>query len=529
MLKVLAIFALLFAPSAWFVWENRDMPNFDFYHDDGVYFASAKSLAQTGSYRLESLPGTPTQTKYPPVLSLWHSITWMINPEFPANLGVAIWLQWIWLPAFAFLAYLLSRDWGLAPFQRWLLVVGIALSPYPLFFSTAILSEIPFGVLLLACLLCLGRGYIWAAAILGGLAFLTRTAGVVLLGSVPIVFLLQKKRRESIQFVVAMLPFVVGWFLWSKANRAPANDAITQYYVDYLGYHFRVFSWPEAHLFLWRNADQIIQSAGAFLLPVVYPGQIAKITTQVFGVAAIVGAVRLARTKPQAQQFGVFALLSVAVLLLWSFPPNERFLLPLAPLIIAGMIVEFTRIAQAMRISFKHKEKSQRTAGYIIATVATCLIAFCIYTELAVRFEMMPAAMDSERTRANQRKPMYEWISRNTTPETKILAGYDAALYLSTGRRSAHLILDPIHWYREEKVTPQQQVDAYTNTPGYDMILWTPYDRRNDVDSDEQVAVGRALASSKSVQYVQEFPNISLMRIISRPPNTPAERSPDHR
>ncbi len=43
------------------------MPHLGFYHDDSIYWVSARSLATGDGYRIESLPGEPYQTKYPPL------------------------------------------------------------------------------------------------------------------------------------------------------------------------------------------------------------------------------------------------------------------------------------------------------------------------------------------------------------------------------------------------------------------------------------------------------------------------------
>ena len=55
------------APSAYLAWTSRDMPQLGRFHDDGIYWVTAKSLAEGRGLRLESLPGAPAATKYPPM------------------------------------------------------------------------------------------------------------------------------------------------------------------------------------------------------------------------------------------------------------------------------------------------------------------------------------------------------------------------------------------------------------------------------------------------------------------------------
>jgi len=53
-------------------------------------------------------------------------------------------------------------------------------------------------------------------------------------------------------------------------------------------------------------------------------------------IGAIVGVVRLARTRGVTPYHGLAAAYT-AILLVWHFPPVERFLLPLFPLLLAGV------------------------------------------------------------------------------------------------------------------------------------------------------------------------------------------------
>ena len=58
------------------------------FHDDGIYVATAKSIAEGTGYRLINLPSSPLQTKYPFLYPAILAIIWKINPNFPDNLTV---------------------------------------------------------------------------------------------------------------------------------------------------------------------------------------------------------------------------------------------------------------------------------------------------------------------------------------------------------------------------------------------------------------------------------------------------------
>ena len=61
-----------------------------------------------------------------------------------------------------------------------------------------------------------------------------------------------------------------------------------------------------------------------------------KALTQTIAVGMIAGVVRLLR-RPGAALYGWFCLFYSAMLLIWHYPPNERFVLPMFPLLLAGL------------------------------------------------------------------------------------------------------------------------------------------------------------------------------------------------
>ncbi len=75
------------------------MPHLGFYHDDSIYWVSAQSLAMGDGYRIESLPGQPYQTKYPPLYCALLAGIWKLDPQFPSNLRLATLFAWLLLAA----------------------------------------------------------------------------------------------------------------------------------------------------------------------------------------------------------------------------------------------------------------------------------------------------------------------------------------------------------------------------------------------------------------------------------------------
>src|SRR5580693_2679536 len=146
-LTALGVFVLAVAPAAYLAWTLRAMPHLGFYHDDSIYWVSAKSLAEGHEYRIESLPGQPYQTKYPPLYPAMLAGIWKINPSFPANLPLAMLFAWLMLPPFLAILWILLRDYGFSTLERSVLVVLAALSPVTVVFSFSLMPELPFTAL----------------------------------------------------------------------------------------------------------------------------------------------------------------------------------------------------------------------------------------------------------------------------------------------------------------------------------------------------------------------------------------------
>jgi hypothetical protein len=160
------------------------------YHDDAIYVATAKALAEGQGYRLINLPGQPWQTKYPILYPALLALIWKLWPSFPSNLWAMQALSLLAGAALTGLSYLylvrfgyLSRGVALAAG----LLCGTSINF--LYFSTLTLSEIPFGLLVLSVLWALenegrstqGRSIRrFFLGVLLGLPYLCRSLGISL-------------------------------------------------------------------------------------------------------------------------------------------------------------------------------------------------------------------------------------------------------------------------------------------------------------------------------------------------------------
>jgi hypothetical protein len=431
--RFVLLFLVLLIPSARYAWKNRDMPQFERTHDDGLLFVSAESLATGQGFRILSLPEQPAQTKYPVLYPLFLSIAWRIHPNFPQNLIVATALDWMLIVLCLALAWLFYRQEKL---PAWPLTALLAFSPYLILFGTRTFTEVFFTCWLLATFLLASRESLAMAVLAGmcaGCAYLSRTAGLPLVVAVPAWYLWKRDRSRAIAFAAAMLPFILLWMLWSRSHLLPTSDPTLIYYTDYFKYERLNVGWDNIHLVIWHNIDELLYRAGVLALPGLIDLKIMRILTQVVAVGMISGIVRLAR-RGVAVPYALFAGLSSAILLVWH-GIDERLLLPLFPLLIAGLFTELEHLFAMIGQARRHKDRSQRIMAGVFATAVLLLCAIALAAQLYLTFFAIDNVAATDRQKLVARRQAYAWISQHVPTGAAILSNDDPLLYLYTGHR----------------------------------------------------------------------------------------------
>ncbi|MDP8988458.1 MAG: hypothetical protein M3N41_00055 [Acidobacteriota bacterium] len=464
---VIAIaFLLLLIPSAQFAWRNRDMPDFGRLHDDALLFVSAQGIAQGNGYRIGSLPENPYQTKYPPLFPAYLALVWHLNPNFPENLTTATLFTWPWLAICLALACWLYREYGFSEPRALLLTAALGLSPYMALFGSMMLSEVFFTCFVLAALILARRpdnGAIVLAGLAAACAYLARTAGIALLISVPALLLGKREWRRTALFLAPSLPAVGAWTWWAHRHLPHSKDMSLLYYVDYMAFEKATVGWDNFAVVLWKNIDQILYGMGSLVLPKVIAFLPLKIMTQVVAVAMLAGVVRLVR-RGIALDYALFGLISLGILAVWHYPPNERFVLPLFPLLLLGLVTEVGQLWGMVRNALHNQDASQRAVAVIFAAGLAAFFAAAIGLQAYMTFGMLNQAAAQERPKVAERRAAYRWMSQNLPADAKVLSNDDPLLYLSSGHRGNSILLMPRWWYADDR---QSVVNAYRNAASY--------------------------------------------------------------
>ena len=434
----LALIALCL-PTLLFVWNNRDVPHFGVLQDDGMYLIDGKALAEGAGYRILSLPKQPFDTRYPPLYPLYLSLAWRTVPSYPATLAVAVLLSWLCLPVVLLLGYWWCVGQRFSAPITWLTVGLFALNPYVLFFVSNLGSEMMFMAFAFGAMLLAERsGWRWAllAGFIAGAACLSRTSGIALLPAAIAYFCWKKQARGGLYFTLGMVPAVVGWMVWSRLHAAPGHDVVTLCYTNYLGYYFTNVGWDNIGHVLLRNTGALLEAMGSLVFPQMMEGWLAKVILWPLAGAMIVGCVRLAR-QGYARLYALFGLVSVGVLLVWHYQPNQRFILPLAPLLLSGFCFEMVELARW----FQQPKRGLAVRGFAIVLVM--VLTGGLVLQICMDVGVVPRLARNDRSNARAYQSIYAWIAKNLPADANVLWQDDTALYLATGRHSVSFVVPP--------------------------------------------------------------------------------------
>jgi hypothetical protein len=209
---------------------------------------------------------------------------------------------------------------------------------------------------------------------------------------------------------------------------------------------------------------------GSLAIPQVFAILPLKILTQVIGVAMIAGTVRLFR-KGTAVPYCFFAIVSSAMLVVWHFPPTERFVLPMCPLLLAGLLAELEHLALMVKSALRHKDAGQRVAAAGMAGVFGMILIGALTLQFFMSFGFLYDSASQHRAKLADMRAAYAWINANVPASAKVLSNDDPILYLYTGRRGHLVPLVPRLWYANDgasTVNAYRDIAAYCRAQGFE-------------------------------------------------------------
>jgi hypothetical protein len=408
------------------------------YHDDGIYVATAKALAEGRGYRLIDLPGEPPQTKYPFFYPAILALLWRLWPAFPDNLVLLQTFSLVCTAGSVAIAFLYLVRFGyFSTSEAASAAVITATSPVVLYFATQTLSEPLFGLLLVWGLWCTDSVLLSAAppsrskalgyGIAIGLSFLTR---VVAAPVVAVTLLLVLWRRRGLWLSIGAGALTTSWILWVVTHSAipTAGDDVAAYYTitPYLGWWSDGTSNPLYAPAL--NFLLLILSTVTVPVPAFAPlGPHNLWIVSVFGVAtwAFVATGFFARLALVASLAAY-----VALILLWPWPP-ARFLVPLIPLVLVFLVRGINRASLKLPRLVRNFVLTLSVTAAVLSNVA--VLRRHIAGTRQSGYPVYPGIED-DLPRWSHFEQVFRWVGDNSAREDVLASGLDSMLFLYTGR-----------------------------------------------------------------------------------------------
>ena len=434
---------------------------FGIYRDDAIYFSSAKALAEGRGYILPSFPGNLPQTKYPVLYPWLLSWVWKWDPSFPANLGPSVCLTALFSCGFLLVAFqMLRKLQGVGDWPAVVMVAACASLPVFLMVSGSVMSDSLFMLLALAAALLADKamrasGRLPLAALVGvlaGLAVVTRSLGVAVVGGIVVAGLFRRAFRQAAAVCLGAAPFVVAAVWAGGRSIAGSGEGLPNHaaglplgWQQTLAYYTSYpqvwkFCVPNVHVFLSMlrgNLGAFLETpAWYWLHPALKIGNSFAATAlgAPLMLIALAGILRQARSDEWKPLHFVFALYS-GVLLLWNYPVMDRFLLLFAPLFCLGLWVEGKHLAGLLWGALRAGRSGERVLAGVMSAGLAALAGTAVWNTF--EFYLPHPSTEQQAARLRQDKAQaYDWIRRNTHPEDRIVACEDGRVYLYTGRQT---------------------------------------------------------------------------------------------
>jgi hypothetical protein len=471
-------------------WISVSAPGTGYYHDDGVYLATAKAMATGKGYRILSLPSELAQTKYPALYPTLLSAVWRLAPEFPGNV--------IWLKALS-LVFTVLWAWTVLTFirefttfgqQAWWLVLFVLLSPWVIFLSGITMADTLFAFLSMYCILLLSRvveqkvrnpmqTVVFAAMLASG-AFQARTAGVALIGAAAVVLMLRRMPRRAAVFALLCGLFCIPWLLWQAGHPAPM-DWVQSYYTkaDYrAGANlFEGFTLPQALRIAGLNAMYVYLSlwlvAGLPISPLMFA---ISLPLWIF---VLVGAVGGGRTGWLPMRLWV--LFYTAMLVCYVYTPS-RYMACIFPIL---LVFGYQGVRLTLGKGLEVREV--RMAAGLLVAVSLVWLFWQVSVNSWWTIQTGTASVGrAARDDWGPTKEMMGWIKENTPQDAVIAADSDPAIYLYTGRKAIHFFRRQYSsYYFDDEASIAMGLDGlekHLRQNKVDYIAMTPM--RMSVESD---------------------------------------------
>lgn len=423
--------------------------------DSARYVIMAKSLVNGSGYRQIDTPGEPLYAHRPPGMSLLLSPAALVAPY---NILVAKGIVFLTALALLILLYQYIRRLN-EPVNEpvkahenqstqgvyWvalLITILVAINPYTLFFSTIVMSEIPFMACSLGILYLLATrqdqlrkiDLILFTILLVFLPFL-RTIGIAMVLAVGLWAILRRTRWPWLISVACSLLASGLWMVRNSALEKSGYASVALKEINSQGIVGTFFS-------ILQRCTTHFESFCQKLFPDM-PGSVPRYARMILDenpslpgpiwLYLLSGGLILALSCygmiKRSDRGGIVALwylvFSLGILSLWPWM-QQRFTLPLLPIVLAFVPAGWNAVVKHIEVS-RPLTRKVMSSGFVVLFVAFC--GWQLKTDARLLSANIKMITESDQFYKDQLPPNQfsnwqsagEWISKNTSPDSRLI------------------------------------------------------------------------------------------------------------
>ena len=333
-------------------------------NDDALYANYAKALLTGQGYVMLNIPTHPPAIRYPILFPAFLTIVMAGARSLHEQINRLQWVPPISASAFVGLCYFYFRKQ-----MRWSLALAllagllIALHPELFFLGTNLLSDLPYSVLMLGAIMLIesslktpsGRTRWMVAGLLVAAVCLTRYAGAVLLVSVLLI-LIQQRRLQALRWFIGTFGLIfLPWLLFRYVTHE--HYYLTEYQ-NGVPHDLTSFF----HVASFLSSDLLSNSLPGMLVPWVFSSRGIGVLAlgTLLSMVILLGTVAwIRRPNPEETPLpGLLIVLTIAASLVWGigFPKQDdaflsRMLLTVSPFLLIACMRGFSEIAQTVHLA----------------------------------------------------------------------------------------------------------------------------------------------------------------------------------
>ncbi len=431
--------------------------------DNARYIVLSRAVAAGEGLRLVAMPGAPYFVKTPP---LWPIVLAPLSAAAPAGFWIMKLVAVACLAAALAVAHRLIRQAHGTAVARGAVVLTLA-SPWTYAYAHDVRPEMLYLLLSLGALAvgaggdgrAGGRSEVGRGALAGALAagaYLTRSAGLVLLPALVIGLWLAGRRRRALAAGITAVALALPWHAYAEHARA-ASGSGSSYLSDLLILDVddpgaaRATTAGAVAVRIWDGVPATLAAAGEVVAYVpaklwlrrggpTWPVALLGLAALLAYAAAVAADARRRRGTP-GLALPFYELAFWALVLVWPYT-GPKFIVPVVPLLWARLLAVGRGAAAALAARGRLTPPRARLAagGLVAALLALAAPGVARDAVLDLRRRQDPAvARYLEAAR---------WIGAHTPPGAVVMARKPDLLHLHAGRLVTDLrfTLDPAAW-----------------------------------------------------------------------------------